>query len=86
MKPIHQMIEEQVRRWEILRRETTAAKPLPVITLSREPGSGGRHVARIVADRLGLDYFHQELINAMAENADTSTRVVRTLDERMMRE
>ncbi len=82
MKPIHQMIEEQVRRWEILRREKTATKTGPVITLSREPGSGGRHVARIVADRLGLDYFHQELINAMAQNADTSTRVVRTLDER----
>ena len=82
MKPIHQMIEEQVRRWEILRREKTATKTGPVITLSREPGSGGRHVAQIVADRLGLDYFHQELINAMAQNADTSTRVVRTLDER----
>lgn len=82
MKPIHQMIEEQVRRWEILRREKTATKTAPVITLSREPGSGGKHVARIVADRLGLDYFHQELINAMAQNADTSTRVVRTLDER----
>ena len=39
-------------------------------------------MAAAVADRLGLDIFHQELINAMAENADTSTRVIRTLDER----
>ena len=82
MKAIHQLIEEQVRRWEILRRESIEQKTIPVITLSRQPGSGGKFVAKAVADRLGLDIFHQELINAMAENADTSTRVIRTLDER----
>ena len=82
MKAMHQLIEEQVRRWEILRKEKQKDKILPVITLSREPGSGGKLVAKAVADRLGLDLFHQELINAMAENADTSTRVIRTLDER----
>lgn len=82
MKAIHQLIEEQFRRWEILRREKSEVKTVPVITLSREPGSGGRFVARAVAERLGLGVFHQKLINAMAENADTSTRVIRTLDER----
>ncbi len=82
MKAMHQLIEEQVRRWEILRKEKQEDKTLPVITLSREPGSGGKLVAKAVADRLGLDLFHQEVINAMAENADTTTRVIRTLDER----
>ena len=82
MKAMHQLIEEQVRRWEILTKEKQEDKTLPVITLSREPGSGGRVVAKAVADRLGLDLFHQEVINAMAENADTTTRVIRTLDER----
>ena len=82
MKAMHQLIEEQVRRWEILRKEDQEEKTMPVITLSREPGSGGKLVAKAVADRLGLDLFHQEIINAMAENADTSTRVIRTLDEK----
>lgn len=82
MKAVHQLIEEQVRRWEILKAEKTETKTLPVITLSRQPGSGGKFVARSVAEKLGLDLFHQELINAMAENADTSARVIRTLDER----
>ncbi|MBC2711845.1 MAG: cytidylate kinase-like family protein [Desulfosarcina sp.] len=81
MKSINQLIEEQVRRWEILRKEKREEKTLPVITLSREPGSGGKLVAKAVADRLDLELFHQEIINAMAENADTSTRVIRTLDE-----
>ena len=82
MKAIHQLIEEQVRRWEIQRQEKQDLKPLPVITLSREPGSGGKLVAKAVADRLGLNLFHQQIINAMAQNADTTTRVIRTLDER----
>ena len=82
MKAIHQLIEEQVRRWEILKKEERAAAPLPVITISREPGSGGKFVAKAVAEKLRLDLFHQELITAMAENADTNTRVIRTLDER----
>jgi len=82
MKAMHQLIEEQVRRWEIFRREEKKEKILPVITLSREPGSGGKFVARAVAQRLGLELFHEELINAMAENVNTSARVIRTLDER----
>jgi cytidylate kinase len=84
MKAIHQIIEEQVRRWEILRKEKPQVKPLPVVTLSREPGSGGNLVAQAIADCLGLDLFHQDLITAMAENADASTRVIRTLDERSL--
>ena len=84
MKAIHHLIEEQVRRWEILRKEKSEAKILPVITLSREPGSGGKFVAKAVAERLGLELFHQEIINAMAENADTTARIIRTLDERSL--
>jgi cytidylate kinase len=84
MKAIHHLIEEQVRRWEILRKEKRQAKTLPVITLSREPGSGGKFVAKAVAERLGLELFHQEIINAMAENADTTARIIRTLDERSL--
>jgi cytidylate kinase len=84
MKAIHHLIEEQVRRWEILRKEKSEAKILPVITLSREPGSGGKFVAKAVADRLGLELFHQEIINAMAENADATARIIRTLDERSL--
>lgn len=82
MKTIHQLVDEQVRRWEISRREKRREKPLPIITLSREPGSGGKFVAEAVAKKLGLEMFHGELINAMAENADTSGRVIRTLDEK----
>lgn len=82
MKTIHQLVEEQARRWEILRKEEKMEKRVPVITLSREPGSGGTFVATAVAEKLGLELFHGKLINAMAENTDTSDRLIRTLDEK----
>jgi cytidylate kinase len=82
MKSTHQLIEEQVRRWDFLRQEKRDEKTLPVITMSREPGSGGKLVAKAVADKLGLDLFHHDIIDAMATDADTSARVIRTLDER----
>lgn len=82
MKTIHRLIEEQVGRWEALRRKPPEVRQMPVVTISREPGSGGRPIAEAVADKLGFDLFDQEIINAMAKNADTTTRVIRTLDEK----
>jgi cytidylate kinase len=55
---------------------------IPVIAISREPGSGGRIVAEGIAERLGYDLFHREIIQEMAESADMSSRVLATLDEK----
>ena len=82
MKAMHQLIEEQVRRWEILRRQKSEVSPMPVVTLSREPGSGGKLIAKALADQLGFDLFDQEIINAMAKDANTTTSVIRSLDEK----
>jgi cytidylate kinase len=77
------MIEEQVQKWEMVRGvEKKEKASVPTITLSREPGSGGKLVAREIADRLGLDLFHREIIQEMSESAQISTRVLETLDEK----
>jgi len=82
-RSIHQIIDEQVRKWEMLRTEKRKEEDhIPVITISREPGSGGRIVAERIAERLGYDLFHREIIQEMAQSADISSRVLATLDER----
>jgi cytidylate kinase len=48
-----------------------------IVTVSREPGSGGRIVATRLSEKLGIDIFHQELINEMAKR-----RVMRTESDR----
>ena len=83
MKTVTQIIEEQIHRWQIAHREQKEEKPgISIITISGEPGAGGRIVASRLADRLGIEIFHKEVINEMAKSADVSEKLVETLDER----
>ena len=83
MKSIPQIIEEQVHRWQIQQREKPEEKAkVPVITISREPGSGGRIVAQKLAEKLGFEIFHQEVLHEMAKRAEVSEQLLATLDER----
>ncbi len=40
-----------------------------VITISREFGSGGRTIAKMVADKLGYDYYDRELVSKIAKES-----------------
>ncbi len=82
-RSVIKIVEEQVKKWQIMKvKEKKEAIVLPVITISREPGSGGRIVATELGKKLGLDVFHQEIINEMAESAQVSSRILKTLDEK----
>jgi len=82
-RSIEKIVDEQVRRWEILRKEKKEEEEgLSVITVSREPGSGGRIVAEGIAERLGYYLYHIEIIQKMAESAEISSRILQTLDEK----
>ena len=82
-RSVEKIVEDQVRQWQLLQSETRKARnPLPVVTISREPGSGGQIIARKIADELGMDLFEQEVLHQMAQNADMSSRLVKSLDEK----
>ena len=40
-----------------------------VITISREFGSGGRTIGRMVAERLGYAFYDEELVNEVAKRS-----------------
>ena len=62
-RSIEQIIEEQMQRWKLMRIEKPTEKAgIPVITVSREPGSGGSIVAKLLAEKHELDLFHQEVL------------------------
>ena len=82
-RSVERIVEDQVQRWQMLtRQETPAPSEISVVTLSREPGSGGRIIAQQLAEKLQYDMFHQEVIHELAEEADVSTKMVETLDAR----
>jgi len=56
---------------------TAAEKPLPlVITISREYGSGGYDVGRLLADRLGMAFYDRTLIDRTAAELGYSQQEV----------
>ena len=73
----NQLLDFQVGKWE-----SKKFSKGPVITVSRETGSGGSQVARILAEDLKMDLIGGQIINKVAESAKMSTKVVETLDEK----
>ncbi|NLY21492.1 MAG: cytidylate kinase-like family protein [Tissierellia bacterium] len=50
---------------------------MEVLTISREFGSGGRTIAKEVADRLGYTYYDDELITKIAEESGFDIEYIR---------
>lgn len=84
-RSILQIVESQVQRWQVMQSEPRKQKAsISIVTISREPGSGGSLVGKKLAEELGMDFFHQELINEMAESAQVSRLLAETLDEKSL--
>ncbi|MCX6375727.1 MAG: cytidylate kinase-like family protein [Armatimonadetes bacterium] len=58
----------------------------PVITISRTMGSGGRIVARKLADDLGFSLWDKELIDAIAAASEMPKSIVEAFDEKTISE
>lgn len=80
---LHKLIDEQVKKWEFARSQKEERKIIkPVVSISREPGSGGRLIAEALSEKIGFTVFHQEVVHEMAKNAEVGIRIIETLDER----
>ncbi|MFH1981529.1 MAG: cytidylate kinase-like family protein [Pseudomonadota bacterium] len=82
-RSLMRIIEDQCRAWQMGKQQ--AAPPVAgpqVITVSREPGSGGKLVAAGIAKSLGYDLFHREVLHEMAKSADMNRCIMETLDEK----
>jgi cytidylate kinase len=73
---IEQFIKEQVDKWR-----TQTKAHVPVITLSTEPGSGGRIVARRAAERLNMDLFDRDIVKGVAESIHLSDQVIQSIEK-----
>lgn len=82
-RSIQKIVDDQVLQWNRIHAEKKKpAKGISVITVSRESGSGGTILASRLAKALKFDLFHREVIQEMAESANISERIVKTLDEK----
>jgi len=79
-RSIEALVDEQVRRWELLRRKPKEAKARPVITVTGQHGARGDELSQQLASELGFDHFDREIIHRVAESAQLSDRVVAAMD------
>ena len=80
---VEEFVQNQIKKWQTSYSVQDKGKRarLPVITLCMEPGSGGCLVAEQVAQRLGFDFFHRDIIHKISESADISTTVIESLEK-----
>jgi len=79
-RSVEALVDEQVRRWEMLRQKPKGIEIRPVITLTGQHGAQGDELGRRLASDLGFDYFDREIIHRIAESANLSERVVASID------
>ncbi|MBT3249994.1 MAG: cytidylate kinase-like family protein [Candidatus Pacebacteria bacterium] len=54
----------------------------PYITVSREPGSGGAPIARLVAEKLGFNLVDEQIVREIAKSTKKRKEVIRAIDEK----
>lgn len=82
-RSIHKIIEEQVQKWQLSKKEKKKESLMvSVITISRDPGSGGNVFAKSLSEKLDFDLFYQEVVHEIAESARVSALILETLDEK----
>lgn len=88
-KYIEEMVSQQVSRSEVARRraiENGKACVNSVVTISRRMGSGARVIADKLAHELEWSVWDRDLVDAMAEHAHVSQKVVQAFDEHTISE
>ncbi|MCP4684087.1 MAG: cytidylate kinase-like family protein [bacterium] len=86
MTSIEAIINRQLLKWELERREFEEAeapreKPAPIVTVSRETGSRGSYFGSRLAQRLGYQRLHREAIDIICRSSGYRKRVVESLDK-----
>lgn len=59
-----------------------AAFTKPFITVSREPGSGGAPIARLVAEKLGFTFIDEQIVEEIAKSTKKRKEVIQAMDEK----
>lgn len=85
---VQQLVENHMRQWELNRNQSDPdplaqkeTSGIDYITLSRELGSGGEAVARILAEKLDWQVYDKEILNYMTENLQIQEQVLAEMDE-----
>ncbi len=94
MTTLENIIDRQIKRWELEKRRREEEQksqekvilPGPVITVSRERGSRGTYLAKMLAEKLNYQLVHREIIDYIVEDSGVRRRLIESLDEKIRSE
>lgn len=55
----------------------------PVITISRDLGTGGEEIAKLLAERLGIEIYDEDIMDAIARRSDVNKGVLKALHDKV---
>jgi len=85
MKSLVELINRNIafgKRFDFFGKKKATKKP-PVITISRETGSGGRPIASLVAKKLGRPWkvYHKEIVEKIAKETMLEKELISEIDD-----
>ncbi|MEW6016052.1 MAG: cytidylate kinase-like family protein [Candidatus Zixiibacteriota bacterium] len=90
MSSIEAIIDRQLRRWELEQRkkaeEEKGGKPgaiRPIVTVSRQRGSRGAYLAERLAEKLGYQLLHREVIDHICNSTGYRRQMIESLDNKV---
>jgi len=86
MKRIYQLIEKNLLKRIFPQKEELIKGALPIITISREKGSGGKPIANMVAKRLGEKWkvYDQQIIDEIAKECNLEKKLIKSIDDKKL--
>lgn len=89
MKKFYELVQRNLlslRGAGIFKKHFFSEGHLPLITISREMGSGGRPIAFLVAKELGHTWvvYHREIVEEIAKKTNLEKRLISEVDENTM--
>jgi cytidylate kinase len=82
-RSLDQLVDHQVRRWQLEARRQRLRPRRPCVALSRMPGSGADEFGQQLAERLGYAYFGIEIVDRIARQTGKQQDLIAGMDERV---
>ena len=90
MGSIEALIDRQLRKWELEKRmrleaekEGKEAAAKPIVTVSRQRGSQGSYLAEKLAEKLGYQLLHREIIDEICHSSGYRRQIIESLDDKV---
>jgi cytidylate kinase len=82
-RSLDQLVDHQIRRWQLEALRQQSRPRRPCVALSRLPGSGADEFGQRLAERLGYAFFGIEIVDRIARKAGIRQELVAGMDERV---